>query len=102
MGLCRIYSACNCGSTLCYPWLSYTLALGAARAAVLPANVREPIHGSALSCRFSYNWIKLRAWQLTEYDALLMLDSDMTVVCALPHGIPPIWSYMGACLPASF
>ena len=33
-----------------------------------------------LACRFSYNWIKLRAWQLTEYDAILMLDSDMTVV----------------------
>jgi len=30
--------------------------------------------------RFSYNWLKLRAWELTEYDAVLLLDSDMTVV----------------------
>jgi alpha-N-acetylglucosamine transferase len=31
-------------------------------------------------CRFSYNWLKLRAWELSEYDAVLLLDSDMTVV----------------------
>ena len=30
--------------------------------------------------RFSYNWLKLRAWELTDYDAVLLLDSDMTVV----------------------
>ena len=30
--------------------------------------------------RFSYNWLKLRAWELTDFDAVLLLDSDMTVV----------------------
>ncbi len=33
-----------------------------------------------LTCRFGFNWIKLRGWELTDYDGLLMLDSDMLVV----------------------
>lgn len=30
--------------------------------------------------RFALNWIKLRAWTLEEFDAVLMVDSDVTVV----------------------
>jgi hypothetical protein len=29
--------------------------------------------------RFALNWVKLRAWQMTEYDAILMLDGDTLV-----------------------
>jgi hypothetical protein len=32
-----------------------------------------------LSRRFSLNWIKLRAWEMEEYDAIIMLDVDMVV-----------------------
>ena len=42
------------------------------------------IHSSSRPCRFSYNWLKLRAWELTDYDAVLLLDSDMTVVRPCP------------------
>lgn len=31
-------------------------------------------------CRFSGNWLKLRGWQMADYDGLLMLDGDMMVV----------------------
>ena len=31
-------------------------------------------------CRYALNWLKLRAWGLTDWDALLMLDADTTVV----------------------
>ena len=30
-------------------------------------------------CRFDLNWIKLRAWELPGWDALLWLDSDTAV-----------------------
>ncbi len=30
--------------------------------------------------RYALNWIKLRAWGLTDWDALLMLDADTTVI----------------------
>lgn len=30
--------------------------------------------------RFELNWVKLRAWTLEEFDAVLLLDSDVTVV----------------------
>jgi hypothetical protein len=35
-----------------------------------------PNHNSP---RFSLNWAKLRGWSITEWDAILMLDSDMMV-----------------------
>ena len=31
------------------------------------------------ACRFDLNWIKLRAWELPGWDALLWLDSDTAV-----------------------
>ena len=37
-----------------------------------------------LAPRFGLNWIKLRAWELDEWDALLILDADMTVVRLIP------------------
>ena len=42
-----------------------------------PPNVRNP--------RFGLNWMKLRAWELTEYDALIMLDADTAVFRDLSH-----------------
>ena len=30
--------------------------------------------------RYALNWVKLRAWELEGWDALLMLDADTTVV----------------------
>ena len=35
--------------------------------------------------RFSLNWIKLRAWQWEEYDALVILDVDVLVRGDLTH-----------------
>ncbi|KAK9787607.1 hypothetical protein WJX73_006503 [Symbiochloris irregularis] len=35
--------------------------------------------------RYGKNWLKLRAWELTEFDALILLDSDMTVLGDLNH-----------------
>ena len=31
-------------------------------------------------CRFSGNWLKVRAFGLTQYDAFVLLDSDAAVV----------------------
>ena len=42
-----------------------------------PPNIRNP--------RFGLNWMKLRAWELTEYDALIMLDVDTAVLRDLSH-----------------
>ena len=37
-----------------------------------------------LPCRrFDLNWLKLRLWELTEFDALLYLDSDVEVLGSL-------------------
>ena len=30
--------------------------------------------------RYALNWVKLRAWGLTDWDALLMLDADTSAV----------------------
>jgi hypothetical protein len=38
-----------------------------------------------LQPRFSKNWVKLRAWQWEDYDALIMLDSDMVVLGDITH-----------------
>lgn len=35
--------------------------------------------------RFSLNWVKLRAWELEEFDAVLLVDSDLTVLGDLSH-----------------
>lgn len=32
-----------------------------------------------VACRFSKNWLKLRIWQLEEFDRVLVLDSDTVV-----------------------
>lgn len=31
-------------------------------------------------CSFALNWVKLRAWTLEDFDAVLLVDSDVTVV----------------------
>jgi len=33
--------------------------------------------------RFSLNWVKLRAWEMEDYDMLLMIDADMLVAGSL-------------------
>lgn len=38
--------------------------------------------------RYSRNWIKLRAFNFTQYDVLLMLDSDIVV----PGDLSPLWT----------
>ena len=43
--------------------------------------------------RFALNWVKLRAWEMEEYDMILMIDGDSIVVDKLD----PLWS-----LPAHF
>jgi len=35
--------------------------------------------------RFSYNWVKLRAWSLEEHSAVVMLDADGIVLADLEH-----------------
>ena len=35
--------------------------------------------------RYSRNWLKIRAWSLTQYDGIIMMDSDMTVIGNLQH-----------------
>lgn len=35
---------------------------------------------NALRARFSLNWVKLRAWELEQWDVLLMIDADTLVV----------------------
>jgi hypothetical protein len=35
--------------------------------------------------RYALNWIKLRAWEMEEYDALLMVDSDTVILEDVQH-----------------
>ena len=35
--------------------------------------------------RFALNWMKIRAWAMTEYDAIIMLDCDVIVLSSLEH-----------------
>lgn len=35
--------------------------------------------------RFSLNWVKLRAWEMEEYDALLMIDADAIIVGSIKY-----------------
>ena len=37
------------------------------------------------SARFSKNWVKLQAWGLEQYDAIIMLDADGLVLANLDH-----------------
>lgn len=39
-----------------------------------------PTYHFGQPCRYALNWIKLRAWELTDWDALLWIDSDASVV----------------------
>jgi hypothetical protein len=40
---------------------------------------------NSLKARYSYNWVKVRAWDMMNYDAIIMLDSDMIVVDDITH-----------------
>jgi alpha-N-acetylglucosamine transferase len=35
--------------------------------------------------RYALNWVKIRTWELEQWDAILMLDSDVTVLGDLTH-----------------
>ena len=48
---------------------------------------------NALRARFSLNWVKLRAWEMDNWDVLLMIDADTLVV----GDVQPLFS-----LPAHF
>lgn len=41
-------------------------------------------------CRFSGNWLKLRGWEMTDLEGVLMLDGDMMVVrLRVSHDLNP-------------
>jgi len=50
--------------------------------------------------RYSKNWFKLNAWNLTEYESLILLDSDTVVLNNLRHvfDLPTdfAWTYLNA------
>ncbi len=48
--------------------------------------------------RYFLNWVKLRAWEWTEYDALLLLDADTLVRGDLTHlfALPAEFAWAGA------
>ena len=48
---------------------------------------------NTLRHRFALNWVKLRAWEMDEYDAILMVDSDTLVL----RDLSSLWS-----IPAHF
>jgi alpha-N-acetylglucosamine transferase len=39
----------------------------------------------ACTCRYGRNWLKLRVFNLTQYDAVLLVDSDLLVLGDLSH-----------------
>lgn len=43
-----------------------------------PPSLHLPLHN-----RYSWNWLKIRAFGLTQYDAILLVDSDAIVVGSL-------------------
>lgn len=34
----------------------------------------------AAMCRYELSWVKLRAWELTDFDVVLLLDADVTIM----------------------
>jgi hypothetical protein len=40
---------------------------------------------NAKSARFALNWVKIRAWEMDEYDSILMVDADTAVVGDVSH-----------------
>ena len=38
-----------------------------------------------LCCRFAKNWVKLRVWNMTDLDAIVMLDSDLVLQGDIRH-----------------
>ena len=40
---------------------------------------------NAKSPRFGLNWVKIRAWEMSDYDAILMIDADSVVVADVMH-----------------
>lgn len=38
-----------------------------------------------LQKRYSLNWVKIRAWTMTEYDAIVMVDADMIILRNINH-----------------
>lgn len=43
-------------------------------------------HGvSLLFCRYMLNWVKLRAWEQVQWDGIIMIDVDVTVLGDLTH-----------------
>lgn len=48
-------------------------------------------------CSYSWNWLKIRAFGLTQYDAILLMDSDAILVgsvrplFSLPTDFAAVW-----------
>ena len=38
-----------------------------------------------LSCRYMLNWVKIRVWEQVQWDAVIMIDVDVTVLGDLTH-----------------
>eukprot|EP00877_Chromochloris_zofingiensis_P002761 jgi/Chrzof1/12486/Cz06g36010.t1 len=47
--------------------------------------VQEIGFKNSLNERFALNWIKLQAWEMIDFNALIMLDTDMVVLEDLTH-----------------
>ena len=41
--------------------------------------------GNRHTPRFQLNWVKVRAWEMVQYDALLMIDSDTAILENIEH-----------------
>lgn len=38
-----------------------------------------------LSCRYMLNWVKIRVWEQEQWDGVIMIDVDVTVLGDLTH-----------------
>ena len=55
------------------------------RAAASPLSQGYWLETVLWCCRYTLNWLKLRAWELQEWDAIVLLDADVTVLGDLTH-----------------
>ncbi|KAL3132228.1 hypothetical protein ABBQ32_008817 [Trebouxia sp. C0010 RCD-2024] len=57
-------------------------------------------YSNTLEARYSKNWFKLNAWNMTEYASIIMLDADVIITQDLRHifSLPTdfAWSYLNA------
>ena len=39
----------------------------------------------SLICRYTLNWVKIRVWEQVQWDGIIMIDVDVTVLGDLTH-----------------